>query len=99
MNPLLFAIFHQIILRQQRVRLDLVHCRSLSRRLDNRLEMLNCKVAHTDSFDLARVAKSEHARGGIDYTLALRDAKRAVRRSDAWSEPFYWAAFVLTGIR
>jgi len=60
MNPLLFAIFHQIILRQQRVRLDLVHCRPLSRRLDDRLEMLDCKVAHADSFDFARVAKSEH---------------------------------------
>ncbi|HET6462893.1 MAG TPA: CHAT domain-containing protein, partial [Candidatus Krumholzibacteria bacterium] len=48
---------------------------------------------------MARVAKGEHARGGVDYTLALRDAKRTVRRSDAWSQPFYWAAFVLTGIR
>lgn len=47
----------------------------------------------------ARIAKNTRSHDRVDYALALRDAKRSVRRSDAWSQPFYWAAFVLTGVR
>jgi hypothetical protein len=60
MNSLPFAIFYQIISRQQRVHLELVHCWRLPRRLDDRIKVLDRKVAHTDGFDFARVAKSEH---------------------------------------
>jgi CHAT domain-containing protein len=44
---------------------------------------------------LARVAHDPSA----DMALALRDAKRAVRQSANTSQPFYWAAFVITGAR
>ena len=45
---------------------------------------------------LTRVAREE---GGGDMALALRDAKRAVRKSANTSQPFFWAAFVITGAR
>jgi CHAT domain-containing protein len=32
-----------------------------------------------------------------DTALRLRDAQRAVRSQARWADPFYWAAFVLTG--
>jgi CHAT domain-containing protein/tetratricopeptide (TPR) repeat protein len=34
----------------------------------------------------------------VDYARALRDAKRTVRRDSRWSHPFYWAAFVTSGV-
>jgi CHAT domain-containing protein/tetratricopeptide (TPR) repeat protein len=46
---------------------------------------------------LTRIAKAERAGGEVDFALALRDAKRAARQSTNWSQPFYWAAFVVTG--
>jgi CHAT domain-containing protein/tetratricopeptide (TPR) repeat protein len=44
---------------------------------------------------LTRVAHDPSA----DMALALRDAKRAVRQAANTSQPFYWAAFVITGAR
>ena len=42
----------------------------------------------------------EEAKGQlVDYTLALRDAKRAIRRTIGWSDPYFWAPFVLAGAR
>lgn len=46
---------------------------------------------------LSRVAASERAHKGVDYALALRDAKRELRKSALWSQPFHWAAFVISG--
>ncbi len=46
-----------------------------------------------------RVAAAEAAGGAIDYTIFLRDAKRALRRQTRWSEPFFWAPFVVSGVR
>lgn len=34
---------------------------------------------------------------GAEPARALRDAKRALRKNAAWSDPFFWAPFVLTG--
>ena len=48
---------------------------------------------------LARVAAAERAQESIDYARALRDAKRASRARAEWSQPFYWAAFVISGAR
>ena len=45
------------------------------------------------------IAKAESAGKGVDVAGALRDAKRAVRRSPSSAAPFYWAAFTFTGIR
>jgi hypothetical protein len=36
---------------------------------------------------------------GVDYSRALRDARREVRERAEWSHPHYWAPFVLTGAR
>ena len=48
---------------------------------------------------LSRVATAERAQKPVDYARALRDAKRVVRANAAWSQPFYWAAFVDSGAR
>ena len=45
------------------------------------------------------VVQSESAGEPIDYARALRDAKREVRASESWSDPFNWAPFILTGQR
>lgn len=34
----------------------------------------------------------------IDYSTALRDAKRHIRQDERWASPFYWAPFVLIGL-
>lgn len=44
-----------------------------------------------------QIAVSNKEARTIDYTLALRDAKRSIRSQDKWSAPAHWAAFVLTG--
>jgi CHAT domain-containing protein len=44
------------------------------------------------------VAASERAGGRPDVALALRDAKRKIRRTSKWADPFYWAPFILTGV-
>jgi len=46
-----------------------------------------------------RVAAADAAGGSIDYTVLLRDAKRTLRRESRWSEPFFWAPFVMSGVR
>ena len=43
------------------------------------------------------VASQQRAKTPIDYARTLRDAKRAVRARTEWSQPFYWAALVVTG--
>lgn len=44
-----------------------------------------------------RIASDESKRRPVDVALALRDAKRAVRRESRWADPFYWSPFVLSG--
>jgi CHAT domain-containing protein len=45
------------------------------------------------------VARSEAAGRLADYTALLASAKRKVRSDPATAAPFYWAPFVLTGLR
>ena len=48
------------------------------------------------------VRKQEQEARGIDYAAALRDAKRTVRnqpKHPEWTDPYYWAPFILTGKR
>jgi CHAT domain-containing protein len=45
------------------------------------------------------VARSEAAGRPADYTALLASAKRTVRADPATAAPFYWAPFVLTGLR
>ena len=46
-----------------------------------------------------RVAAAEAGGGAIDYAGFLRAAKLALRRQPRWSEPSFWAPFVLSGAR
>ncbi|HXV13447.1 MAG TPA: CHAT domain-containing tetratricopeptide repeat protein [Candidatus Krumholzibacteria bacterium] len=46
---------------------------------------------------LSRVASAGRANQSVDYARALREAKRTVRARAEWSQPFYWAAFVVSG--
>jgi CHAT domain-containing protein len=46
-----------------------------------------------------QVARGEAGKGAIDYTGALARAKREIRGSSEWADPFFWAAFVLEGAR
>ena len=39
----------------------------------------------------------EHLLSGQAPAAALRQAQRDLRRSERWSAPYYWAAFVLQG--
>ena len=43
------------------------------------------------------IAGAERAGRAPDVALALRDAKRSVRREPRWADPFYWAPLVLSG--
>ena len=43
------------------------------------------------------VAAADRRSEPCDFARALRDAKLAVRRDPRWSDPFYWAPFVLLG--
>lgn len=45
-----------------------------------------------------RVLSDYRAGRPIRYSEALRDAKREIRARPEWSNPFFWAPFVLTGI-
>jgi tetratricopeptide (TPR) repeat protein len=45
------------------------------------------------------IAESSVAGRAADYPAALAAAKRAVRSDPATAAPFYWAPFVLTGLR
>ena len=48
------------------------------------------------------IAEAERVGETVDYARALRDAKPRVR-TDAdnprWADPYYWAAFTITGQR
>jgi CHAT domain-containing protein len=46
-----------------------------------------------------RIAASRRAGDDVDYARSLRDAKRAIRGRSSRSHPFYWSAFVVTGVR
>jgi len=49
--------------------------------------------------DLFRRLAAAGATGpSADPALALRDAKRLIRRRAAYAHPFYWAPFVITGV-
>jgi len=43
------------------------------------------------------LADAERVGEKPDFPRALAAAKREVRRHEAWSEPFFWAPFVLDG--
>jgi tetratricopeptide (TPR) repeat protein len=45
------------------------------------------------------LAKAEAAARPADYAASLANAKRAVRSDPATAAPFYWAPFVLSGLR
>ena len=45
------------------------------------------------------VPGADRRRRQLDWTRVLRDAKRAVRAHAESSAPFYWAPFVLAGVR
>lgn len=45
------------------------------------------------------IAGEESQGRRVDYARALRDAKLAVRRDPRWSDPYFWAPFVLIGKR
>lgn len=42
-------------------------------------------------------AGNERQEGSPDWAAALREAKRRVRAREEWSDPFYWAGFVISG--
>jgi CHAT domain-containing protein len=45
----------------------------------------------------ARLSASMKSGSTPDYAAALREAKRQVRRMNAWDKPYYWAGLVLVG--
>jgi len=45
------------------------------------------------------IAKGDQRGVARDYSAALTRAKRAVRARPAWADPFFWAPFVLEGVR
>ena len=47
----------------------------------------------------ARIARVESTGKPVQYAHLLHEAKRALRRTPQWSQPFYWAPFVLSGTR
>ena len=57
----------------------------------------NSTAALMESF-FRRVLSDYRAGRPIRYSEALRDAKREIRAQPEWSDPFFWAPFVLTGI-
>jgi hypothetical protein len=90
MDPLLFAVLQEIILWQQWVCLNLVHRWRFSRRLDDRLEMLDREIAHTDSFDFAGTTQSEHRLPRV-YERGLRvDFNFIGIASALWECPATW---------
>ncbi len=47
----------------------------------------------------SRIAQQEREGRRVDYAGALRDAKLKVRQDPRWSDPYYWAPFILIGKR
>jgi len=48
------------------------------------------------------IAEAERVGEVVDYARALRDAKQRVRTdvdNPQWADPYYWAAFTITGQR
>ena len=48
------------------------------------------------------IAEAERAGETVDYARALRDAKHKLRTdpdNPRWADPYYWAAFTITGQR
>ena len=47
-----------------------------------------------------QVIAEEQAGREVDYAKALRGAQKAVKDdpSNKWSDPFYWAPFILIGL-
>lgn len=43
------------------------------------------------------IARGERRATDFRYAAALRDAKRRLRSQPRWSDPFYWAPFVISG--
>jgi CHAT domain-containing protein len=43
------------------------------------------------------IAAADRGSHPCDFAAALRAAKLEVRRDPRWSDPFYWAPFVLNG--
>lgn len=43
------------------------------------------------------IVAAERAGTPIDYARALRDSKRVIRNQEKWSDPYYWAPFILAG--
>lgn len=52
-----------------------------------------------DEASAAVIAETFRRTGKQGYAEALRDAKRVVRSTSRTSAPFYWAPFVLSGVR
>jgi CHAT domain-containing protein len=46
-----------------------------------------------------RIARAQARGGELDYARLLRDAKRRLRDDPRWSQPIFWAPFVLSGAR
>jgi len=46
-----------------------------------------------------RVAAARKQGAAVDFAQTLRDAKRDVRAQPQWADPYYWAGFIVTGVR
>jgi CHAT domain-containing protein len=45
------------------------------------------------------IAAAERGNEPPDYARSLAAAKRSVRAQPVWSDPFFWAPFILDGAR
>ena len=65
MDTLLLRVRDQVILRQQRVRLDLERGGNDASCLDDALDLLDCEVGHADGADL-RLGQRDQGFPGVD---------------------------------